>query len=287
MEYKYLLENIANNNITAEELDTNILYILCYHINTQAKYPFLQFMVEKIPYIENMLDEEFVLPHISIINKDDSIMDLSLAKIKNALNIMGLTNVKLTNDMYKGIVMHGTNVYILINITEIKLVYCNSSSYWFILTSEIINEQKLCDIPVSKEVSQLFIVRPQVGLLTNIITNTYYNLPEAVYTFDESKKAEFKSIFGNTKSRVYKNCGEYFYFYRSFKKRNSDLKTNRYALFVEGNLYLEMGDEFLLSDLTINELYPEPCIIICYLKSNLNPDMLVKHYEYFVPLTYF
>ena len=32
MEYKYLLEHTANPNITSNELDTNILYILVFSI---------------------------------------------------------------------------------------------------------------------------------------------------------------------------------------------------------------------------------------------------------------
>ena len=62
---------------------------------------------------------------------------------------------------------------------------------------------------------------------------------------------------------------------------------NRYALFSEGNLYIETENDFSLTDPIIEKMYPEPCIIICY--SNLEiiqPDILVKEYNNFISLSY-
>jgi hypothetical protein len=53
MDYTYLIENLANKYITFQDIyqntQANLLYILCYNVNNETKYPFLQFMVEKIP----------------------------------------------------------------------------------------------------------------------------------------------------------------------------------------------------------------------------------------------
>jgi hypothetical protein len=50
---------------------------------------------------------------------------------------------------------------------------------------------------------------------------------------------------------------------------------------------VEYGTEFGLSDDVIEQLYPEPSIIICYSgEHNIKPDLLVKNYESFISLSY-
>jgi hypothetical protein len=57
---------------------------------------------------------------------------------------------------------------------------------------------------------------------------------------------------------------------------------NRYALFIEGNIYIEKEKEFSLTDEIIENEYGE-CIIL----SNVsNEDMLVKNYSSSVSLSY-
>ena len=70
-------------------------------------------------------------------------------------------------------------------------------------------------------------------------------------------------------------------------KNEEGIWINRYALFVEGKIYLENSKEFSLTDKMIETLYPEPCIIICYSSEHkINPDILVKDYRSFVCLSY-
>ena len=136
---------------------------------------------------------------------------------------------------------------------------------------------------------------------------------------------EFNSIFGKRKIQEYESCSEYYYFYKDFCDAvkdggwiknggldildlNNKLNThnfagrliidneygryieggiNRYALFVEGKFYLEGEDEFSLSDEIIKNEYEESCVIICYTgKHKIKPDILVKNYENFIPLSY-
>jgi hypothetical protein len=62
---------------------------------------------------------------------------------------------------------------------------------------------------------------------------------------------------------------------------------NRYALFIEGNMYLEPNEEFSLTDQDISAKYPEPCLIIGYLgEHKIKPTVLVKEYSSFFPLSY-
>ena len=285
MEYKYLLEHTANPNITSNELDTNILYILCYHIETQCKYPFIQFMLEKIPFCNNLIPEEFVLPHIKLPNGTTDIRQLAVNKVETCLAQILEPIIE-----YKGIVLDTDlrTPYILVEVSS-KNWYSpklsRNSPYWFVLTSEIINPKSVCNISISKEVVSLFTNNPQIGMLIEPNTNINHNLPDAVYTSSNNiKTVEYKSIFGNVRSKAYDSCGSYYYFYKSYENVIQDdlIGINRYALFLDGNLYKEK--EFLLTDEIIDKLYPEPTIIICY--ANLKPDILVKSCTYSIPLSY-
>jgi len=334
MEYTYFLDTIANKNIVSEDLQkTSVLYILCYNITNTSKYPFLQFMMEKIPYCNNLINEMFTLPFIMYNNNNTvNIQNTVLDKIRNSLISIGCDGNKVTDSMYKGIVYDSSGKsYISVNITGIDISGLNllrNTLTWFILPSEIINTQQICNIPVEQEVIQLFTEIPELALLNNPKTKETFILPDAVYTGGELKSVVFNSIFGNNKTREYESCGEYYYFYKSFdnalkeggwikkgginklainyindtdssKNSSGRLLTeneygryvnggiNRFALFNEGKIYIENQGEFRLSDETIDTMYPEPTITICYSSSNeFGRDILVKEYNSFSSLSF-
>jgi uncharacterized protein involved in tellurium resistance len=323
MDYTYLLEEMANKNLTFNEISNEngvcVLNIICYHIETKHKYPFLQFMMDKVPYCNNIVKEQITFPYIFLRNDSSDIEEIVLGRVKSGLELLGCDYNKVTEDMFKGI-LFGENSgtpYALVNITGIDingLNFMRQTTCWFVLPSEIINTKKVCNIDIDSEVTYLFIDIPYLGLLFNSKTNEPYMMPDAVYTGSEIKNAEFQSIFGNTKKKVYDSCGEYYFFYRSFSDAVKDggwLNVrnpnkignriivddnsnkyitgciNRYALFVEGKIYMEAGREFGITDDIIESLYPEPCIIICYSgEHEIKPDILVKNYESFVSLSY-
>jgi hypothetical protein len=297
MEYKYLLEERVNENISFDDIVNEqgdcILNIICYHVEEEYKYPFLQFMMEKVPYCNNIVSEQLIFPYIFIRKTErNNIKEVVLEKVK-----MGLDNLDceydISEDAYKGIVFDKKYLtpYVLVNITGIDICGINffrQTTTWFVLSSEIINNQNVLNVNIDKNIIKLFTDVREIGQLLNTKKNEYYMLPDVVYTSDKKKDSEFKSIFGNVKTKIYDNCREYYYFYRSFYdviKHGEWI--NRYALFTEGKIYLENAKDFTLNDEVIEHLYPEPCIIICYSnKNNINPDMLVKNDESFVCLSF-
>lgn len=289
MEYTYILEHIANKDFihdinTNENTNANIFYMLCYHIETQCKYPFLQFILEKIPFCNGLVTEQFVLPHIRITNSNN-FNQIALDKVNQMLIIMGIN----ANAYYKGIIFSGNTGYILINLSinnNNKHLLSRNSPYWFVLPTEIINAKQVCGFNIDEDVTQLFTSNPQISILKNINTTLNYNLPDAVYTgCNDLKKSEFNFIFGNIKTKLFDSCNEYYFFNRLFDDVNNNTFINRYALFVEGNLYTEEKIIFSLTDKQIEQYY-EPCITICYNSPNRYPDMLVKKYENFISLSY-
>lgn len=319
MEYRYLLEDKANKNIILEDINNeNMIYILCYHIEDKFKYPFLQFMMEKVPFCNGLIKEQLTIPYLIINSEMTNIEYTVLEKIRSYLNNLDCDGSRVTEDMYKGIVIDKENgiPYALVNISGIDIYGLNfgrNSNPWFILTSEIVNTKMVCNIPVDEEVVDFFSEYNFVGCLTCSATGEKYILPDAVYTGGEMSLVKFNSIFGNRKTKVYNSCGEYYYFYRTFGdavkeggwkredicdkigdriivEKNGKYNSggiNRYALFIEGKIYLESEKEFSLSDEIIESLYPESTIIICYSKSSdAKPDILVKDYNSFVCLSY-
>lgn len=299
MKYKYLLEDNANKYWKINE-NEYILHILCYHIEEQTVYPFLSFMMDKIPFCNNIVTEQLTLPYV-FINNTNSIEDIIMNKIKLNLQSIGC-DFKLTNNMYKGIIFSpdGNIPYALVNISGINihgLKILRQSVCWFALPTEIINMKHVCNINIDHDVSTLFNTLPQIGCLFNYDTKKNYILPDVAYTTSDFKLTTFQSVFGNTQKKVYYNCSKYYFFHRSFfnsidyiydkTNKSTELGINRYALFVEGNIHWEKENEFMLTDNEIKQFYPEQCIIICFDNENIkNYDILVKNYDSFVSLSY-
>jgi hypothetical protein len=168
-----------------------------------------------------------------------------------------------------------------------------SNLSWFVLPSEIINNKHVCDIIIEEKVIDLFTTVPQLSLLTNTETNKPFVLPDVVYTGGcDYKTAQFRSIFGVSKKKEYEQLRAYYYFNRDMKdvkQEQTDEKSaiNRYALFMEGKIHIETNKSLSLIDTVIDNLYPEPCIIIGYSGDHLQvPDVLVREFENFYPLSY-
>lgn len=334
MNYTYLFENKANNNLQIQDIinneNINILYILCYHINNEIKYPFMQFMLDKVPFCFGITKEQFILPYVFYNNNSETIQDLVINKIKIALDSICCNSENLNGSMYKGIIVDKSEkYYALINISDIDisgLHLSRNNESWFCLPSEIINQGKVCNIEIEEEIVELFSEHPEMSLLTNNLTNEYFILPDVVYSGGEKKNVEFNAIFGKSKSKEYKNSGKYHYFYRSFNevvkeggwvkeggnklidKENKEIThnksgriiveneygrfinggINRYALFIEGKIYIETEEELSLNDDTIKGLYNDPCLIIGYLENRNKqnkPNIQVKDFESFYPLS--
>ena len=88
LDYKYLVKSKANSYLSLLDVCANptnvddILNIICYHITDNSKYPFIQFMIHKVPYCEGFMNEGFVLPAVSLLNKSDTIETIVVNNIK-------------------------------------------------------------------------------------------------------------------------------------------------------------------------------------------------------------
>jgi hypothetical protein len=282
MNYIYLASQYCNKDTTIfdiyDDLPHGQLHYICYHVTTNSKYPFVQIMLD--------LKEEFTLPSVTI---HEDISDSIYQKIKIDLK-------KLRCDIkeyeYKGVFRDiNGKVYALVDVSSVNITclhLLHSTKTWFALPTEIINIGTICDIPISKEVIQLFTyVMPELGvLLKNKLPKVPYLLPDIVYTGSDLKQSEFQTLFGPSKERIY------YRFYNSFLKATKTKKSieavNRYALFIENPIILdlELEENENVEDLEdIEEFVYEKCNSTnCII---IQPHvLLVKEYELFQPLSY-
>lgn len=328
MDYIYLIEDKCNKHITTKSycdgLSFGFLYILCYHINTESKYPFLQFMLEKTPFCNGIIEEQFTLPSIMITDTTGTLEELVIDKISSSLKSIGCDVTNVVKSMYSGIINDENDKnYALVNITGLDINYLKiyrKNTIWFGLPSEIMNTCYICGIPIDVELTKLFCNMPELSLINKTNTTDFFIIPEAVYSGGEHKDVEFNSIFGMRKKKIYDSCSEYFYFFRNFKhaikeggwvkeggtqlidmsnieithsKSNRMLVDNeygryikgginRYALFVEKNK-LHFGD-IPITDELMNNI---DCLIIANASTCIiKPDILVKEYELFFPISF-
>lgn len=321
MDYIYLVNHCTNVNIKAPEiyetLSHGILYYICYHITKETKYPFVQIMLEKIPFCNNVVQEQFILPSVIIKKDTPDIAKLIIKKINLDLKKIRCQQ-DVTVDCYKGIFTDNfKNSYALVDIslTNIQCLYLTrASTTWFALPTEIINIGSICNIPICEDLIDLFVyVMPELGVLYKENAQDTYLLPDVVYTGDIYKTAEFNSLFGPSKENLY------YRFFTSFSlavREGGWSKTidivcefvdniygrytkgaiNRYAVFLENPVIhlLEDNNEDTCTEEFEDMMFIEMCeanadtIIIETKKENenINTNILVKEYALFQPLSF-
>jgi hypothetical protein len=332
LDYKYLVKSKANSYLSLLDVCANptnvddILNIICYHITDNSKYPFIQFMIHKVPYCEGFMNEGFVLPAVSLLNKSDTIETIVVNNIKQSLTTLGLNVNKLDTDAYNGIITDMFDEqYALIDISNVDIssipqMYRNSPS-WFVLPSEIINSGTICNINIDNRLVELFTYMPQLGILHDNKNETMFPLPYAAYTGSTIKKLSFQSVFGNPKRKAYDSCSPYYFFHKRFGKAVKEggwsekcdttdiflthsnsgelLVDNEYGRYIKGGInryaifptydttvHIEETDVATITDENITNY--EDTIFISFKtgKTNNNPNVLVKEFGSFMPLSF-
>jgi hypothetical protein len=235
--YSYFVETLLTKNIGAADILKNnanmygqgMLHILCYHVTKNSKYPFIQFLLEKLPYCNDIIQEKLVLPMITISNTnvDDDYSITIINKIKGLLPALGCDGSKLNCDSFKGLLSdQNERIYAVVDISVVdifRISITRNTPIWFALPTEIMNVRSICNIPIDDDVSELFLNMPELGVLRKFdIENVFpvgdaFPLPDAIYNGSYLRQTEFRSVFGTSKEVVYSSCGEYCYYFRLFE----------------------------------------------------------------------
>lgn len=271
-QYTYIVEQNASKifNIPSnKQLNINIF---CYSINNDIINPFLLFMFEEINNI--LYFPKFILNCDEEFNIEDK-----------------LTNLFSGLFTYHGIIINGDDYYCVVRIDDIHNFYNNIyKNNYFALATEIINNKKIFNYSFSNEIINLFINNPSFYSLVNENTNYCYKLPDVVYKYVGPDEVNYYLNFGNKKEKFFESCDEYYFFNRRINNSLRYVTLIRYALFTGNKIHFENNDELILNDREIDEILENDrykTIIISYLNQNHNyPDILVKNYNNFIPLSY-
>jgi len=250
----------ANRYLTADMIfeyfsKSEVLPYICYHITNSETNPFLQIMLQKTPFCNNIIKEELVLPSVIFKRTCENIGDMILADVKHGLQKMNLINKdkdKDTEIVFKGILTDiNNNCYGLVDLSNIELKYLElkrNTPLWFVLPTEIVNLQSVCNIPVSDKVIDLFTYnKPELcALQCHNEQGKYYFSPDIGYTINDYKTSEMELVFGPSRKILSESETQVYSFYRSLKianhfdkdkERNNGI--NRYALFSEDTVNVD------------------------------------------------
>ena len=230
--YTYLIDRQADTNLGNHDILTHnsniygkgLLTVLCYHVTQNSKYPFLQFMLEKVPFCNDIIKEKLVLPLLTVSRETEQ--DFSIAmieKVKNSLSAIGCDPSQLTMDAYKGLTSDkNERIYALVDISIVdifRISLTRNNPIWFSLPTEIMNIRSICNIPIDDDVTELFLNMPELSVLhiPDQMNPNPYPIPDAVYSGSYFRNVEFQSVFGVSKEKVYSSCDSYYYYFRLFE----------------------------------------------------------------------
>jgi hypothetical protein len=302
--YIYAIEKYATKDLTSDELmsikDIGIINVLCYHVNTSLKYPFIQFLLDKTPHdASHVIREEFVMPSIIVTKNTQNVETFVMQKIKNKMESIGcnVSQMNLENN-FIGIVDIYKSPFFLFNVSNIILnptKMSRNSPSWFVLPSEIMNVGTVCDVKMNKHVRNLFLGVPELGLLhQNEKEHDVYPLPDVVYSGSDCKLTEFQCVTGVLKKQWVSSCIPRYGFCKLFQSAETIFQgILRCALFAENvSFHVEENDELSLTDEEIDVEHKDCSMIyIHYENSNEktngkpNVDILAFSDDLFEPLT--
>ncbi len=246
--YNYPIKDILNkdvNNITYLEEIQNI-NLCVYTVNTEGKYPFLQYLLQN-----NGLNC-LIFPTLSkyILYDVNSLVPYSIVYLSGLLQTDSFEHLK--NEIcFDGFYEYENELYLFFDVTKcnnnLDEIYSNSARFGLI--DEIINQKKICNIPIDYAVVKFFINNISLSYLYDKL-NQVYELPIVGYIGKHTEhKLKFTSIFGESAKDKTAILGPYFYF-TDFKNSINRLKNYnpqshnnpgivRFALFTGSTKFIE------------------------------------------------
>uniref|UniRef100_A0A6C0D9U8 Uncharacterized protein n=1 Tax=viral metagenome TaxID=1070528 RepID=A0A6C0D9U8_9ZZZZ len=211
-----LLYNDVEDILSRIKIDEVIL--VPFKINFNANRPFNTFLL--MNDFTNILD----FPHVNTGNANESeefflsTIYCYLYSILFSTSNTGFSNYNLEKFVsyieFKGLYICENNVYVFIDLTKVEInnnLMSKNSIYWFALLDEIVNKKQICNIPISCEVTDLFLTNSEFIYFKNS-KEEQIEIPTVVYTGTHEKNLEFEFIFGNSASDNSSILSSGFYF---------------------------------------------------------------------------
>jgi hypothetical protein len=243
-------------------INVDEVIIVPFKINFNSTQPFNTFL------LMNDFIDILNFPSVNISYKNDSYdsqeillrINSYLYSILLSNNNSNIVNYDMESFMktvdFKGLYIYENKVYAFVDLTKVEInasLVNRNSLYWFALIDEIVNKNKVCDIPISDDVTDFFMNNNEFIYFKNA-KEQQIEIPSVVYTGSHEKTLHFNFTFGNRPSdnNAILSSGFYFTNYTNAFKQGGwslDYKTDnddavkytkggiiRYALFLGNNL---------------------------------------------------
>jgi len=212
MYYNYMITKflIKDSNELNNINQYSQINLCVYKINTNGKYPFIQYLLSNNG---NDILSLPILPLYSAFNKN-KLVSYSKVFLSGILQVDNFKKFDENID-FNGYYEFEKNIYLFFDITNYELnindTY-SSSPITFVISDEIINHRKMCNIPISKDTTNFFIVNNSINYLYNE-KNEAYEIPIIGFVGKSTtEKINFTYIFGETSKNKSEILGPYYYF---------------------------------------------------------------------------
>jgi len=210
--YNYPIKQIlVKDSNTLSDTHEYVNIILCvYKINSSGKLPFLQFLLSSNGYDSLTLP---ILPVYSSINTNSLI---SYAKVFLS-GILQVENFEefISKIDFDGFYEYENNIHLFFDLSKFDINIDDtylSSPIRFVLTDEIINQRRACNIPINNYTTMFFLKNNSINYLYDD-KNEPYETPIVGYVGKPTtEKLSFVLIFGESAKNKSEILGPYFYF---------------------------------------------------------------------------
>jgi hypothetical protein len=208
--YKYNgLDKLHTVEVCQQEFDH--VFICAHKIIGDRGLPFLQYLLVKEPKT-NVIG----FPSFSYSGEKDDDIPIYESKIVlcEYIHHYNLNIDKCMESIhYKGFIQNGKSLYLFFDIS-----LCNTNIYdifksnvlWLAIMDEIVNQRSICCFKINENVSDLFILNPELLFLQNE-NDVNYEIPIVAYIGTIPSKLTFTYTFGEPKTPD-SFMGPYYYF---------------------------------------------------------------------------
>ncbi len=211
--YNYPIKNMLddNTNSICNVDNYHNIYLCIYQINTKGKLPFIQYLLSN----NESNNYNFILlkRHSSL--HSANIIDCSVLYLSGIFHNTYFEELKY-NLSFQGFYQCNQNLYLFFDATKCLIQFDEthfSDMKRWALMDEIINLQKICNIPISNVVHNFFISLDPYYLFLYNNKNQVYEMPIIGYVGKPTpEKIVFCKTFGENIKNKKAILGPYYYF---------------------------------------------------------------------------
>lgn len=251
MYYNYIIKNFLKKDLSQifEPTSYQQIILCIYRINISGKIPFIEYLLSNNGF------NTFHLPVLSIFTTLDREKLTDYSKV--CLSAMFHTeNFEEFNEkiVFDGYYEYNKNLYLFFDTTNNQLIIDDTYSYsplLFALTYEIINNGKICNMPISEDTRNFFITNNSVNYLYDENNEPYEHPIVGFVGKPTPDKINFTYIFGESPRNKSAILGPYYYFtnmnyairqgawscdYKPEYRHNKLITDNEYGRYLKGGI---------------------------------------------------